>query len=157
MNDDPFWRSQSDEQLLEAANALSDYTEDGEKIIRTELRRRGLAQPPEPIGRCATCGRSLHANDRDGVCAQCGTPFPPDILARTPPDAEQGHGELIRLARFEDVADASATRTMLEAAGISAFVPIDPPDVPASNPEWVELLVWAEDYEAARDMLRGRR
>jgi hypothetical protein len=76
------WRGKSDDDVAAAAEALSDYTEEGEQIIRAELRRRGLVQPPPPIGQCAGCGRSLHANDPGENCAQCGEPHPREILAK---------------------------------------------------------------------------
>lgn len=41
------WRDQTDDQVARAATQLSDYTEEGERIIRAELRRRGLAEPPQ--------------------------------------------------------------------------------------------------------------
>lgn len=34
------WRAKTDEELLEAGEELSEYTEDGERIIRAELHRR---------------------------------------------------------------------------------------------------------------------
>lgn len=40
------WRTKTDEQVLEASRQLADYTEEGERFIRTELLRRGLTQPP---------------------------------------------------------------------------------------------------------------
>src|SRR5450759_3253172 len=41
------WRSKTDDQIADAATQLSDYTEEGERIIRGELRRRGMADPPQ--------------------------------------------------------------------------------------------------------------
>jgi len=41
------WQSKSDEDLIEAAGELESYTEDGQRIIRAELRRRGLEDPLE--------------------------------------------------------------------------------------------------------------
>lgn len=40
------WRDQTDDQVAKAATQLGDYTEEGERIIRAELRRRGLTEPP---------------------------------------------------------------------------------------------------------------
>jgi hypothetical protein len=39
------WREKSDEELLEAAATLDDFTEEGQAIIREELRRRGFEDP----------------------------------------------------------------------------------------------------------------
>ena len=41
------WREKSDDDLLTAAAELSTYTEEGQRIIREELRRRGLEDPVE--------------------------------------------------------------------------------------------------------------
>ena len=44
------WRRSTDEQLIDAARVLGEYTDDGRAIIRAELLRRGLPEPiPEPI------------------------------------------------------------------------------------------------------------
>jgi uncharacterized RDD family membrane protein YckC len=40
------WRWRSDEDLVEAATHLDEYTEEGHRVIRAELLRRGLAEPP---------------------------------------------------------------------------------------------------------------
>ena|ERR1035437_1090512 len=39
------WSGKTDDQVTDAAIHLSDYTEDGERIIRAELRRRGMPDP----------------------------------------------------------------------------------------------------------------
>ena len=41
------WREKSDDDLLVAAAELGTYTEDGQRIIREELRSRGLEDPDE--------------------------------------------------------------------------------------------------------------
>jgi hypothetical protein len=38
------WADKADDELLEAAGELSEYTEEGERIILAELERRGLPQ-----------------------------------------------------------------------------------------------------------------
>ena len=43
------WREKSDEDLLEAAASLSDFTEEGQEVVRAELRRRGLEDPFEQV------------------------------------------------------------------------------------------------------------
>lgn len=40
------WSGKTDDQIADAARQLSDYTVDGERIIRAELRRRGMPDPP---------------------------------------------------------------------------------------------------------------
>jgi hypothetical protein len=74
------WRAKTDDELLDAAEDLSEYTEEGERIIRAELRRRGLPLPDRPIGVCGRCGRSIPRNASNDECGQCGEPYPPDIL-----------------------------------------------------------------------------
>ena len=44
------WREKSDEDLLEAAAQLDDFTEEGQQVIRAELRRRGMEDPVEQAG-----------------------------------------------------------------------------------------------------------
>jgi hypothetical protein len=74
------WRAKTDDELLDAAEDLSEFTEEGERIIRAELRRRGLPVPDRPIGACARCGRTIPRNSSSDECGQCGEPFPPDVL-----------------------------------------------------------------------------
>lgn len=42
------WRSKSDEEVAAAAGRLGEYTPEGQRIIRDELRRRGFRQPSAP-------------------------------------------------------------------------------------------------------------
>lgn len=44
------WRAKSDEDLVEAAATLSDFTEEGQRVIRAELKRRGMEDPVEQVG-----------------------------------------------------------------------------------------------------------
>jgi rubrerythrin len=44
------WSEKSDEHLLEAAADLEQFTADGQRIIRAELKRRGLEDPLEQAG-----------------------------------------------------------------------------------------------------------
>jgi hypothetical protein len=74
------WRAKTDEELLQAGEELSEYTEDGERIIRAELRRRGLPEPGPPIGACARCGRAIAPNHQADECPHCGEPLTPGIL-----------------------------------------------------------------------------
>jgi hypothetical protein len=163
------WRSKSDEELAEAAAALGDYTEEGEQLIRAECRRRGLAEPPPPIGRCARCGRAIHATDPGDECAQCGAPFPPEIrsaLSAANPDRPgewSDHGDdLITVATFPNSIEASLAKSALEAAGIEAVVPgedLGGTRTRVSSSPWGSLRVRLRDYERARQVLEeaGRR
>ena len=74
------WAAKTDDELLEAAGQLSQYTEEGERIIRAELQRRGLPEPDPPIGQCAHCERSIDPHYSGAECSQCGAPFSAEIL-----------------------------------------------------------------------------
>ena len=43
------WRGRSDEQLVDAARHLDEYTEEGRSVIRSELLRRGMGTDPGAI------------------------------------------------------------------------------------------------------------
>jgi hypothetical protein len=47
MDPEQIWREKSDEDLIEACERLSEFTSEGERIIRAELARR----VHRPIGR----------------------------------------------------------------------------------------------------------
>lgn len=163
------WQSKSDEELFDAAATLADFTEEGEDLIRAELRRRGLAEPPPPIGRCAVCGRSIHLSDPGDECAQCGEPFSAEIqsaLSSATPNRDHGrsdHGDdLITVATFPNVLEASLAKSALEAAGIDAVVPgedLGALKVNVSSGPWGSVHVRLSDYERARAVLEeaGRK
>jgi hypothetical protein len=44
------WGEKSDEDLLDAAGDLDQFTADGQRIVRAELKRRGLEDPVEQVG-----------------------------------------------------------------------------------------------------------
>ncbi len=47
---DRIWSEKSDEDLLEAAAHLDDFTEEGQRVVREELKRRGMEDPVEQAG-----------------------------------------------------------------------------------------------------------
>ena len=79
------WRRKADEEVLLAASSLSDYTEDGQRIILAEAERRRLAvgpilraaaalnaSIPETSGRCAYCDtRVFFGGKREGQFTFC--------------------------------------------------------------------------------------
>ena len=67
-----FWRSKSDADLLAAAQRLSDYSDAVGHIIRVELDRRELPEPPLPILTCGRCGRRVYLTASQRRCAYCG-------------------------------------------------------------------------------------
>lgn len=97
MDAEQIWAEKPDEDVVEAGEAIWEFTEDGERIIRAELRRRGLPAPPAPVARCSTCGRAIHGGDPSDACGQCGQAFSEEILgkmdaaaATAEDDAEEG-------------------------------------------------------------------
>ena len=71
------WREKSDGALLEAAAELGTYTEDGQRIIRAELKRRGLEDPVEQEQFTPVIpGAELPEADAPGPeCLRCRTPL----------------------------------------------------------------------------------
>jgi hypothetical protein len=59
------WREKSDDDLLVAAAELGTYTDGGQRIIREELRRRGLEDPVEQAGSIAPEPGATLAEDED--------------------------------------------------------------------------------------------
>ena len=47
------WRAKTDDELLEAAGTLGEYTPEGQDVIRAELTRRGFEDPVEQKGESA--------------------------------------------------------------------------------------------------------
>jgi len=146
------WRAKSDDEILEAAEDLSEYTEDGERIIRAELRRRGLPEPDDPVGACPRCGRSVFPNQQGDECGQCGEPLPPDILralgaaaasqsTREVSTAKTATGESVTLT-WEVVAchgaDFSLRRAMVPGGWLVASDEVGLTFVPDVNHTWNE-------------------
>jgi hypothetical protein len=63
------WRGKSDEELLEAAGALGEYTPEGQNVIRAELKRRGFEDPVEQKGESALEATGEGPPPRE--CARC--------------------------------------------------------------------------------------
>jgi rubrerythrin len=63
------WSEKSDEELVEAAATLDEFTPDGQRVIRAELKRRGLEDPVEQAGED---GEGLGDETPPGVeCLRC--------------------------------------------------------------------------------------
>jgi hypothetical protein len=73
MNDaERIWRLKTDEELVEAAGELEQFTEAGQVIIRAELRRRGLEDPVEQ----AVGAAAEDAEDAEPLaCLRCRAPL----------------------------------------------------------------------------------
>jgi len=151
------WAAKSDDELLEASDELFEYTEEGEHIIRAEIRRRGLPEPDPPIGRCVRCGRSIAFNHPGDRCSECEEPFPPEILRKRVAVSDAPEPTLVSVLRTEDPGLVPLAKSMLDDEGIEHLVrgrsPQDPFDSFGRGP--VEFLVREEDAERARALLDG--
>ncbi len=75
---DRIWREKSDEDLLEAAANLDDFTEEGRRAVRAELKRRGLEDPVEQAGEAATAEPPPEGEEppqRSLLCVRCDRPL----------------------------------------------------------------------------------
>jgi hypothetical protein len=128
------WRRKSDEEVADAARQLSDYTEEGERIIREELRRRGMAEPP-PTERPIDEWRSpVASKDVDDT-------------------------QLVVVGTFPNTMEAELARGALAAADIESLVSAD--DAGGLRPSlWlsgVRLLVRSEDATQAQEILASSK
>ena len=62
------WREKSDEDLIEAAAELNQFTEQGQEIIRAELKRRRLEDPVAQAGDAVDAGPGPE-------CLRCHVPL----------------------------------------------------------------------------------
>ncbi len=151
------WAAKSDEELIEASDELFDFTEAGERIIRDELRRRGLAQPDPPIGTCSRCGRSIASNHPDDRCRECEEPFPPETLRHL--HAGGPEPVLVPVLRTEEPGLVPVAKSVLDEEGIEHLVRGEDLQDPfgaglgryGRGP--VEFWVREEDAERARTLL----
>jgi hypothetical protein len=115
------WAAKSDDELVEASGELFEYTEEGERIIRAELQRRGLPEPDPPVGTCARCGRAIASNHPGDRCSECEEPFPPDILRRLAA-GQRPEPALVCVLRTEDAGLVPLAKSMLDEEGIEHLV-----------------------------------
>lgn len=114
------WAAKTDDELLDAAEELSGFTEEGERIVRAELQRRGLPQPAPPIGKCSRCGRSIASSSPTAECLQCGEPFPPEILGAL--GAQTPEVQLVPVLHTGDAGLIPLAKSLLESEGIEYLV-----------------------------------
>jgi len=131
MNDaEALWRGKTDEEVADAARQLSDYTEEGERIIRGELRRRGMAEAPP-------------------------TERPIDEWSSTVVNRDVDDTQLVVVGTFSNTIEAELAQGALQAADIASMVSAD--DSGGLRPSlWlsgVRLLVRAEDARQAQEIL----
>ena len=71
------WRARSDDDLLVAAGELDTCEDEGQRVIRDELRRRGLEDPVEQSGFVAPDPGAVPAGDEEAplapnpMCLRC--------------------------------------------------------------------------------------
>ena len=63
------WSDKSDEDLIDAAASLGEFTPEGQRIVRAELKRRGLEDPLEQAGEDG--GQAEDAAPPDVECLRC--------------------------------------------------------------------------------------
>jgi len=161
-NAEEIWAAKSDDDLLEASGELFEYTEEGERIIRAELQRRGLPEPDPSIGTCARCGRSIPPNHPGDRCSECEEPFPPEILRRL--GAQKPEPGLVSVLRTVDPGLVPLAKSMLDEEGIEHHVHGEDLQDPILRGrvdgggyagDAVEFWVREEDAERTRELLDG--
>src|SRR5436190_5372988 len=100
MDAEQIWREKSDEDLVQAGGRLFEFTSEGERIIRAELRRRRLPDPPKPVGYCAKCGRGIYADGPGDACGNCGEPFAQAVSAKLAKTDEPLTTKVVYRSRF---------------------------------------------------------
>src|SRR5689334_6710201 len=100
MDSEQIWREKSDEDLVEAGERLFEFTVEGEQIIRAELRRRGLPDPPPPMDHCWKCGRGIYVGGSVDVCENCGEPLAEAVRAKLVRSDEPLITEVVYRSRF---------------------------------------------------------
>lgn len=156
MDPEQIWREKSDEELVEAGERLSEFTLEGERIIRAELRRRGLPDPPMPVDYCSKCGRGIYADGPEDACANCGEPLAQTVRAKL---AETLATEVVYRSRFAH--EVELVTAQLEEAGIvpaqgaGVDVRLRYPGIPVLSASEYTVAVAAPDASRAREIIEG--
>jgi hypothetical protein len=162
MDAEEIWREKSDEDLVEAGERLSEFTADGERIIRAELRRRGLPQPPAPLKYCWKCGRGIYAGGSADACANCGEPFP-EAVRGTQGETDEGLiTEVVYRSRFAHEIELvighleeAGIVTERRSSGFGAGLPLRYLELAALDLSEYTVVVAASDATRARDIIEG--
>jgi hypothetical protein len=161
MDPEQIWREKSDEDLVEAGERLSEFTSEGERIIRAELRLRGLPDPPTPVDYCWKCGRGIYADGPD-TCENCGEPLAQTVRARLAETEEPLTTEVVYRSRFAH--EIELVTAQLEEAGIVAAqgasrfgtdVRLRYVGIPSLNLSQYTVAVAAPDASRAREIIEG--
>jgi len=162
MDPEQIWREKSDEDLVEAGERLFEFTEEGDRIIRAELRRRGLPDPPAPADYCSKCGRGIYVGGSADACESCGEPFAQAVRARLAGTDEPLITEVVYSSRFAH--EVELVIAQLEEAGIvvapaaretGARAPLKYLGIPALDHPQYSVVVAASDAIRAREIIEG--
>jgi hypothetical protein len=160
MTPEQIWREKSDEDLVEAGERLSEFTSEGERIIRAEHRRRGLPDPPTPVDYCWKCGRGIYAGGPDDACGSCGEPLAQAVRARLGRADEPLTVEVVYRSRFAHEVELVTAHlgeagivTTHGAGGLQADVPLRYLGIPALNVSEFTVAVAAADASRAREII----
>ncbi|MDQ6892636.1 MAG: hypothetical protein M3167_08145 [Acidobacteriota bacterium] len=103
---------------------------------------------------CPKCGDEFVAGIE--VCPDCGLSLVDQPPIEETPDPGEGE-DLVTVATFQTVFDASVAKGALEAAGVAAFVPRELAGSFSRLPQheiWAELKVRKRDRDFAVELLR---
>jgi len=162
MDSEQIWREKADEELIEAGERLSEFTPEGERIIRSELRRRGLPEPAAPLDYCWKCGRGIYAGGSADACENCGEPLSEAVRARQAKTDEPLITEVVYRSRFaheielvtghlEDAGIVAERRT----SGLGAGLPLRYLEIAALDLSEYTVVVAASDATRAREIIEG--
>ena len=162
MDPEQIWREKSNEDLVEAGERLYEFTSEGERIIREELRRRELPDPPTPLDYCWKCGRGIYAEGPDDACGSCGEPLAQAIRARLAETDEPLTTEVVYRSRFAHEIELVTAQleeagivTAQDASGFGADVPLRYLGIPVLNASEYTVAVAAADASRAREIIEG--
>jgi hypothetical protein len=162
MDPEQIWREKSDEDVIEAGERLFEFTSEGERIIRAELHRRGLPDPPTPVDYCWKCGRGIYADGPDDACGNCGEPLAQAVRARLEETDEPLITEVVYQSRFAH--EIELVTAQLEEAGIvvaqgagrfGTDARLRYLGIPSLNLSEYTVAVVAADASRAREIIEG--
>jgi hypothetical protein len=170
MGAEQIWREKSDEDVVDACQRLSEFTPQGEAIVRAEARRRGLPDPPDPVDYCQNCGRGIYAEQAADACMNCGEALPEPVRDRlsAADDEDPIVTEVAYRSRFGH--EINLVLEELERAGIAAVPGLTSPyggDFPLARgvgadlqgtgdqSRWYVVRVASDDIERALEVIGG--
>jgi hypothetical protein len=162
MDAEQIWRDKSDEDLVEAGERLFEFTAEGERIIRAELRRRGLPDPPAPVDYCWKCGRGIYAAGSADACDSCGEPFAEMVRGRLAKADGPLVTEVVYRSRFAHevelvIAELEEAGIVVarSATGFGGNIPLRYLEIPALELSEYTVAVAASDAARAREIIEG--